>query len=177
MNRTALPALLPAARGWTWLAWLGGLALPAAPLEADPLSGGSYVLVGAPATGGTSQGGGFAVTGYVAAAGAGTSSGGPFDLTSGLIGAYALPDGDVALQAELTVQGNVRLGWPVDATGYQLEFAPALGPGAIWQAVQPAPVGNEYVTGPGQPARFFRLRRPEGLPGSRPESGGPESPF
>jgi hypothetical protein len=160
MNRTALPALLPGACGGLRLAILGGLALAGALLEADPLTGGSYVLVGAPATGGTSQGGGFAVTGYVAAAGAGTSSGGQFDLTCGLIGVYALPDGDVALQAELTIQGNVRLWWPADAAGYQLEFTTALGPGAIWQAVQPAPVGNEYVTGPSQPARFFRLRRP-----------------
>lgn len=124
------------------------------------MSGGSSVLVGAPATGGTSQGGGFTVTGYVAEAGAGTSSDGQFDLTCGLLGVYALPGGDMTLQAELTAPGSVRLWWSAGAAGYRLEFTPALGPGAVWQAVQPAPVGNEYVTGPSQPARFFRLRRP-----------------
>ncbi len=160
MNRTALPALLSGACGGLRLAMLGGLALAGALLKADPLTGGSYVLVGAPATGGRSQGGGFTLTGFVAAAGAGTSSGAPFDLTCGLIGVYVLPDGEVALQAELTIQGDVRLWWPADAGGYQLEFATALGPGSVWQTVQPAPAGNEYLTSPTQPARFFRLRRP-----------------
>lgn len=118
------------------------------------------MLTGAPAAGGTSQGGGYAITGYVAAAGANTSSGGEFDLTCGLIGTYGATGGSVALQVELTPEGNVRLWWPANAAGYRLEFTPALGPGAAWQAVEPAPVGNSFTTGPVQAARFYRLRQP-----------------
>lgn len=153
-------AFPPAVPGWLCLAVLGGLALSATPLEADPLTGGPYVLVGAPATGGTSQGGDYTITGYVAAAGANTSSGGEFDLTCGLIGAYAATGGSVALQVELTLEGNARLWWPADAAGYRLEFTSALGSGAVWQAVDPAPAGNSFTTDPVQAARFYRLRRP-----------------
>lgn len=142
-----------------WLK-LGALTLVTASLEAEPLTGGSFVLVGAPATGGTSQGGGYALTGYVATAGATTSSGGNFDLTCGLIGTYLASGGSVALQVELTPDGLVRVWWPTEATGYQLEFTTALGQEAVWQVVDPMPVGHSFTTGPTQTTRFYRLRRP-----------------
>ncbi len=154
------PRFLIGASGRLRAALLGGLALEVAPLEADPLTGGAYVLVGAPATGGTSQGGDFAITGYVAAAGATTSSGAEFALTCGLLGLYGTTGDGLPLKVELTPKGNVRLWWAADATGYQLEFTTALGPDAVWQVVDPIPTGNSFTTGPVPAARFFRLRQP-----------------
>lgn len=98
------------------------------------------------------------ITGSVAAAGADTSIGEGFDLTGGLIGVYA-PDFEVTLKAELTQTGIIRLWWPAAVSGYQLEFTTVLGPDAVWQAVEPTPVGHEYLTAPIQPTRFFRLRQ------------------
>lgn len=148
------------ARGWRRLARAGGLTLVAATLNADPLTGDSFVLVGAPATGGTARGGDYVLNGSVAAAGANTSSGEEFHLTSGLLGMYTPLTGTVELRAELTAGGQVRIWWPADAAGYRLEFTPALGPNPAWRAVEPAPAGNEYMTAPVQPARFYRLRQP-----------------
>lgn len=157
MNR---PAFHPDACGWRRWFRVSSLALVAASLNADPLTGGSFVLVGAPAAGGTARGGDYVLRGYVAASGANISSGEAFDLTCGLIGVYTPPAGMVELRAELTSGGQVRIWWPADATGYRLEFTPALGPAPVWQAVEPAPSVNEYVTGTAQPARFYRLRQP-----------------
>ena len=130
------------------------------PLGAAPLTGGPYVLVGAPATGGTSQGGGYNLTGYVAAAGADTSSGADFDLTCGLLGIYYGPSGEATLKAALTAGGEVRIWWAAELADYTLESTTTLGPGADWEPAEPAPAGNEYITNPAQPTRFFRLRRP-----------------
>lgn len=95
----------------------------------------------------------------MAAARANTSSAEGFDLAGGSIGVYA-PDFEVTLKAELTQTGIIRLWWPAAVSGYQLELTTAMGPDAVWQAVEPTPVGHEYLTAPVQPARFFRLRRP-----------------
>lgn len=154
------PVFFAGAPGWGRLVRVSSLTLVAATLHADPLTGGSFVLVGAPAAGGTARGGDFVLNGYVAAAGANTSSGVDFALTCGLLGVYTPPSGTVELRAEPTASGQVRIWWPADATGYRLEFTPALGPTPAWQAVEPAPEGNEYVTAPVQPAWFYRLRRP-----------------
>jgi len=130
----------------------------AMPLAAQPLTGGPFVLVGAPAAGGTSQGGSYSISGYIASAGAETSSGGNFDLTCGLIAVYLVTSGDVPLSVQLTAAGDVRIWWPADVTGYQLESTTTLGLGATWEPVTPAPAGNEFITSPGGPTRFFRLR-------------------
>lgn len=144
------------------LAALGAVLLVPAlfPLAAQPLTGGPFVLVGAPATGGTSSGGTYRLSGYVAAAGAETSSGESFDLTCGLVGVYVATGGDVELRVTLTPDGNARIWWAPEVTGYLLESAGAPGPGAVWEPVDPQPATNEYVTPPLESPRFFRLRKP-----------------
>lgn len=105
------------------------------------------------------SGGVFRLVGYVASAGAGTSAGETFELTSGLIGVYVATGGDVPLHVELTVNGDTRIWWAPNETGYQLESTITLGPGSNWQPVIPAPLGNEFITPPLQPGRFFRLKK------------------
>jgi hypothetical protein len=137
-----------------------GLALSWSSLDAGPLTGGSYVITGAASSGaGQSSGGPYTLTGWVATAGAGTSQGEDFEITCGLIGAYKVAGGDVALKAETSVRGQVRLWWPAAITGYQLESTITLGPAAHWQAVSPAPSNNSYLVAASQPAQFFRLRK------------------
>lgn len=127
---------------------------------AAPLSGGPFTLLGSAAGGGLSSGGAYVLQGWVASSGAGTSSGGDFDLTCGLIGAYAVPTDDARLMVEFTSDGRVRMWWSPELVGYQLESTAALGSGAGWQAVQPAPAGSSYFAEPDGPARYYRLRRP-----------------
>lgn len=136
------------------------LALAGSWLHAQTLTGGSFVLVGTTGAGGLSSGEAYVLAGYVAGAGASASRGGEYVLTCGFLGAYETADGSVALNAELNPEGLVRLWWTALQSGYQLEFSNSLGSEAHWQTVDPAPMGNEYITLPQQPARFFRLRRP-----------------
>jgi hypothetical protein len=127
---------------------------------AGPLSGGPFAVVGSAGGGGTSSGGGFVLNGWVASAGAGTSSGEEFDLTCGLVGVYVVPGEDLALKVEVTGDGLVRIWWSPDLVGYQLESTAALGSGAGWLPVEPPAAGSSYMVEPAGPARFFRLRRP-----------------
>ena len=127
---------------------------------AGPLSGGPFALVGSAGGGGTSSGGAYVVSGWVASAGAGTSSGDEFELTCGLVGAYVVPGDDLTLKVELTDDGLVRIWWSPDLVGYQLESTAALGSGAGWLPVEPPAAGSSYMVEPAGPARFFRLRRP-----------------
>lgn len=139
------------------------VAVPATalPLVAQPLTGGPFGLIGAVvAGGGTASGGVFSIAGWAASAGAGTSSGESFDLTCGLLGIYVVPSDGVALRVELMPSGDVRMWWPADAAGYRLESTTAVGPGAVWQPVEPPPAANSYTTGPVLPARYFRLQKP-----------------
>ena len=130
-----------------------------ATVSAQPLIGGPFVVVGASATGGTMSGGAFRLTGYVASAGADTSSGESFDLTCGLIGVYVVTGGEVPLRVQFTSTGQARIWWGAGVTGYQLESTITLGPMTDWQPVSPTPSGNEYITPAVEPARFFRLRK------------------
>ncbi|MCP5523602.1 MAG: hypothetical protein H7A46_18850 [Verrucomicrobiales bacterium] len=160
MSAPAFVSRTPGAAAWgSLVAALAAISLLSAlPVRAEPLTGGSFVLVGAPATGGSSEGGTFRITGYVAAAGANTSVGEGFGLTCGLLGLYASPGDPVTLKSQVTGAGTVRLWWKADATGYQLEGTAQLGSRADWQPVSPAPAGNEYFPDSSLPARFYRLR-------------------
>lgn len=129
--------------------------------SAQPLTGGSYVLVGAVATGaGAATGWPYSLSAWVPTEGAGRSAGGEWDLTAGLLGLYGPADDGVWLHVERTASGSVRLWWPEAITGYQLEFTPTLGPAVTWQPVVPTPAGNSYTADPAFAARFFRLRKP-----------------
>lgn len=134
------------------------LALPVS-LWAAPAAGGDFTLSGAAVTGGgASQGGAFALNGTAGEPATGEVAGGEFTLSGGLIGVYVVP-GEVALTLTQKDFGEATLTWPA-ATGHVLEFTAAVGPGANWQPVTPAPPGNTFTTPINQPARFFRLRRP-----------------
>lgn len=141
-------------------ATLGIMLLVPCALASSPLTGGSYVLIGSPAAGGTSSGGDFVLTGSVAASGAGTSTGGLYDLTSSIIGTYNPPADTVALQVALNPENSVRIWWPPEVAGYVLESSPTLGPAADWSPIEPPPASNSYVTSPTLSARFYRLRHP-----------------
>jgi hypothetical protein len=139
-----------------------GLALSvvAASLRAEPLSGGRFSLNGGPVTGaGQSGGGTFAVAGAPGETATGPLSGGSFRVIGGLVGVAVVP-GDFALTIDFTADGQARIGWPAEATGYVLEFTPSVGEFANWQPVTPAPAGNSHTTPHDQPLRFFRLNRP-----------------
>lgn len=127
---------------------------------AGPLTGGSFGLIGSAGGGGVSTGGGYVLSGWVASAGAGTSSGEEFDLTCGLIGVYVVTGGDATLKVELTDDGLVRIWWSPDLVGYQLESSASLGSAAIWAPVNPPPAGSSYFVEPVGPGRFYRLRAP-----------------
>jgi hypothetical protein len=131
------------------------------PLFAEPLTGGSFSLTGGIATGsGTSRGGPYSITGWAVSVGVGASTGGEFGVVCGLLETKVVPIGDVPLNVELTGNGDVRLSWPAEATGYQLHFSTTLGPEAVWLPVEPAPGSNTYTTAPLSQTRFFRLQLP-----------------
>ncbi|MCZ7640497.1 MAG: hypothetical protein M5U12_33245 [Verrucomicrobia bacterium] len=110
--------------------------------SAQPLTGGSYVLVGAVATGaGAATGWPYSLSAWVPTEGAGRSAGGEWDLTAGLLGLYGPADDGVWLHVERTASGSVRLWWPEAITGYQLEFTPHAGPGGNLAA------GRSYAGG------------------------------
>lgn len=157
----SLSPLLAFVRGGRRLAAVALLSTGTLATSAQPLTGGSYVLVGAVATGaGAATGWPYSLSAWVPTDGAGRSSGGAWDLTAGLLGLYGAAGDGVWLRVERTTSGSVRLWWAAEITGYQLESTPALGPTATWQPVVPTPVGNSYTTDPTFPAQFYRLRKP-----------------
>lgn len=138
-----------------------GFLFVGASLPAGPLTGGPYSLLGATtAGGGTSQGGVYAVTGWAGSATVGISQGGDYELAGGWASdeVTALA-GEVVLKVRL-LGGQALLSWPAEATGFQLESTPALGPAVNWQAASPAPQGGAYTIPAAGAARFFRLRKP-----------------
>ena len=73
-----------------------------------------------------------------------------------------IPVVEPTLTVERTDSKNIRISWPVDAVGFQLESAPALGTSAIWTPVAESPQGSpRAVTLPTTAgAQYFRLRKP-----------------
>lgn len=139
---------------------LAGCGWAIVPLQAEPLTGGSYAVVAAIASGGgASSGGAFMVNGWVATAGAGTSQGQDFALTCGLVGGYVIAGGDVPLKVALVPGGQARLWWPAGVGGYQLEYSLSLSPGAAWRPVSPTPADNSVIVPAAGLTRFFRLRK------------------
>lgn len=128
--------------------------------DAEPLRGGTFQLIGT-TTGGSVRagGGGFQVEGAVGQPDTGTSRGGPFTVTGGILGVVIVP-GDVALRVEKTEDGQAKLSWTAEAAGFQLQFATTLGTAPDWKPVEPVPDGNIFITPADQPLRFFRLHKP-----------------
>lgn len=119
--------------------------------------------------GGTSSGGAYSLSGTIGQPDAGVMSGGIYTLTGGfwgIIHAIQTP-GAPLLSVERLPNGNVRVFWPANATGFVLDQANGL-------AVSPAvtawnPVGFPYqtnasvvsvITAPSPDQRYFRLRKP-----------------
>lgn len=139
------------------LAFTLGLLTPV--LHAAQSAGGDFSLVGGVSTGGgQATGGDFSVTASADEAASGPLSGGDFEVTGGLVAVTVVTDGDVALGLTAT-DSQVTLTWPAEATGYVLEFSPAVGDTANWQPVTPAPAANSFTTTFNQPLRFYRLRK------------------
>ena len=123
-------------------------------------SGGAFSLDGQITGGaGRSTGGAFEVIGNISFIGGTISTGGNFALRPGALDFFTLPLGDFELEISLS-SGLVRILWPAEAVGYVLERTGAVGTGAAWQAVSPAPTGNSYTTQASGSAAFYRLQRP-----------------
>ena len=118
--------------------------------------------------GGTSTGGVYSVSGTIGQPDAGTMSAGNYSLVGGFWGIVAaVQTPDAPLLSVERLGGNVRVFWPLPATGFVLDQTAALAspPAAIaWAQVPfpyqtnatqisitvPAPTGN----------KFYRLRKP-----------------
>ncbi len=145
---------------------LAGLCVAATSAAAQSYSIDWFTIDGG---GGTSSGGQYSISGTIGQPDAGAMAGGIYALTGGfwgLVQAIQTP-GSPLLSVELLPNGNVRVHWPANATGFVLDQTTSL-------AVSPAPtvwapVGTTYQTNAGQisittspsPAqRYFRLRKP-----------------
>ena len=73
-----------------------------------------------------------------------------------------VPPSELKLAVERSDAQSIRLSWPADAAGFQLESAPALGAAAQWTTVQePAQGAPPSVTLPAtNSGLYFRLRKP-----------------
>jgi hypothetical protein len=123
-------------------------------------SGGPFSVV-APHVGGTgsSAGGNFSVSGSIGTPASGVLAGGSYAVTSGAPELLVIPLG-TDFELQITATGvNFRVLWPAQAVNYVLESTTAVGPGAVWQPVTPAPADDSYSSQANPPNRFFRLRR------------------
>jgi len=124
--------------------------------------GGRFRLMGQPVGGGgSSLGGVYSLQGSVLTPSGGRSEsiGQNFQLVGGtVLPSVARPNSVPVIRAVLTPDKLAELSWDMDIEGYVLEFSSTTGPGAVWQAVVPQPVGRSFTTPCAQPARFFRLR-------------------
>ena len=150
----------------------GGLAVLLTMTSVGPIlgqsAGGAFRLVGQTVGGGgVSQGGAYSLRGGILTPSGGRSEGtlqpGGAGLDFQLVGGTVIPSGTgpipvPKIRAILTADKLAELSWDMDIEGYVLEFSNTTGPGAVWQAVNPQPVGRSFTTPCAQPARFFRLR-------------------
>ena len=103
----------------------------------------------------------FAVSGTIGQPDAGKMSGGNFSLAGGFwAGALVPTPGAPMLTAEL-LGANVRISWPLSATGFVLEHSAGLG--TAWAPVATAYQTNNArisVTVPALGQRYYQLRKP-----------------
>lgn len=140
-----------------------GLGLVTTALRAGPSVGGDFSLEGGltSRSNGQATEGDFTVAATVGETSPEPSTGGDFGVIGGLVSVTVVAvEGAFALTVGLTLDGQVRIEWPAEATGYVLEFTPQLGESVNWQPVTPAPAGNVHTTPNDQSRHFFRLRRP-----------------
>ena len=137
----------------------------AALLNAQPYAIDWYTIDG---SGGTSSSGGYSVDGTIGQHAAGeTMAGGNFSLTGGFWAAFAVQTPGAPLLSIERTNGVVRLFWPLPATGFVLEQAPAIGspPAAISWSQVPWPYQTNatqiFITVPAPSGdKFYRLHRP-----------------
>lgn len=129
--------------------------------DGSEMKGDVFGLVGAvSAGGGTSVGDAFALSGWISTGADALMTGGSYALRGGFAPPTLQPERRPSIRASFTASHDVEMVWDVAGTGYVLEFSPSLGPEAVWTPLLPQPTGNSFVTPCGQPARFFRLRKP-----------------
>jgi hypothetical protein len=138
------------------------LALASLPLQAGPSAGGDFSMEGRFTATRTRR----ASAGNIAVATPGIAD--PVPTSGGNVtvaGALVVPGatvalGDFALTVSLTLDGQVQIDWPAEASGYVLEATADLGDVAGWVTVRPSPTAPRFTTSGNQELRFFRLRRP-----------------
>lgn len=119
--------------------------------------------------GGTSSGGAYSLSGTIGQPDAGVMTGGIYSLTGGFWGivqAIQTP-GAPLLSVERLPNGNVRVFWPANATGFVLDQATSLAVSpavTTWNAVgfpyQTNASQVSVITAPSPDQRYFRLRKP-----------------
>ncbi len=143
---------------------LAALLLPGS-AHADGPSGGTFAIVSSTIDGGggTSSGGRFAVSGTIGQPDAGVMTTGRFQIEGGFWPGGIIPNAEVVLAMRPGAPGTVVLYWPVEVSGYTLEWQTGLDE-ADWTAVPRPVVDNateHTVTVPDTEHRlFFRLHRP-----------------
>ncbi len=144
-------------------ATLTALVLASLPSQAGPSAGGDFSLDGriTATRARKASAGSIAVDASPGIADPVPTSGGSFTVAGALVtpGATVVL-GDFALTVSLTLDGQIQIDWPAEASGYVLEGTPELGDVAGWIAITPSPTGNRFTTPGNQDLRFFRLRRP-----------------
>ena len=142
------------------------LCIAAAPVHAQSFSIDWFTIDGG---GGTSTGGVYSVSGTIGQPDAGGSmTGGVYSVTGGFWPGVNLiqTPGAPLLAAELLPGGNVRIFWPLPATGFVLDQTAALAspPAAIsWgQVAFPYQTNATHIslTVPAAGNKFYRLRKP-----------------
>jgi hypothetical protein len=138
------------------------LALASLPLQAGPSAGGDFSLEGRLTATRTrrASAGNVTVDGTPGIADPVPTFGGNFTVAGALVtpGATVVL-GDFVLTVSLTLDGQIQIDWPAEASGYVLEATADLGDGAGWVNVTPSPTGNRFTIPGNQELRFFRLRR------------------
>ena len=143
--------------------WLGlgiGLWTLSSTFAGERISGGPYTLMGGPVSGGgVVSGGGLTLDAAAGEVAPGTSRDGALELTGSLYSVVARAGGFTLTLRNLG-NGTLELEWPVEAHGYVLETAAALGDPTRWQPVLPVPAVHR-LTVPLEPGpRLYRLRQP-----------------
>lgn len=139
------------------VAILALLGFSPAPLAAE-LTGGPFELTAQTTVGGgSSSGESLALSGVAYAQASGVYSGGPFELVSPPADAFLVTIWNVNLRIRVSGLGQASISWPAGATGYRLQWATRLGPGADWQDAAPVPQATEFAFPLADNARFFRL--------------------
>lgn len=107
--------------------------------------------------GGSMAGGHYTLSGTIGQPDTGTLSGGRFTLEGGFWPGLVVPSSGEAPTLFIQLVGDsVVISWSPSTPGFKLESTEDLA-GAVWT---PGPAGNPTTITAGEPAMFYRLRKP-----------------